>query len=249
MSNGNNNSATYHKEDTIIVSDLHLGSLASSPVAFGKFMNLLIANPPKRLVLAGDVFEMWNANYKNLGPVEYRAITRVFSLAEKGTRIVYIPGNHDRAFRGFRKITMGKIKVRNEYVLHHNHKKYLILHGDEFDAFTSNHVVLSVILDQLYVALIKFSSFFKRFVSVRISLAERKNSKRYEKMVAKIRNAAIYYAQSREMNGLIMGHTHWPEVVETEDKLIYANCGDWMETCSYVVVGEEVTLHSFMPSV
>lgn len=238
----------YHKDDTIILSDLHLGSLASSPVAFGKFLNMLIANPPKRLILAGDIFEMWNANYKNLGPVEYRAITKVFSLAEKGTHIVYIPGNHDRAFRGFRKITMGKIKVRNEYVLHHNHKKYLVLHGDEFDAFTSNHVVLSVILDQLYVALIKFSSFFKRFVGWRISLAERKNSKRYAKMVAKIRSAAIHYAESREMNGLIMGHTHWPEVTKTENDLVYANCGDWMDTCSFIVVGEEVTLHFFMPS-
>lgn len=248
MNNAQNKQTTYHKTDTIIVSDLHLGSLASSPLAFGKFLDVLSANPPKRLVLAGDIFEMWNANYQNLGPTEYRAITKVFALAEKGTRLVYIPGNHDRAFRGFRKITMGKIKVRNEYILHHNHKKYLILHGDEFDAFTSNHVVLSVILDQLYVALIKFSSFFKRFVSLRISLAERKNSTHYEKMVAKIREAAIHYAESREMDGIIMGHTHWPEVVENENKLVYANCGDWLDTCSYIVVGEEVTLHSFMPS-
>jgi len=248
MLNEKNNLATYRKEDTIIVSDLHLGSLASSPVIFSKFLEMLLANPPKRLILAGDIFEMWNANYQNLGPAEYRTITKVFSLAEKGTHLVYIPGNHDRAFRGFRKITMGKIKIRNEYVLHHNHHKYLVLHGDEFDAFTSNHVVLSLILDQLYVALIKFSAFCKRFVGWRVSLAEHKYSKRYEKMVAKIRKAAVYYAHSREMNGIIMGHTHWPEIVREKDELVYANCGDWLETCSYVVVGDEITLHTFNQS-
>jgi UDP-2,3-diacylglucosamine pyrophosphatase LpxH len=238
---------TYHKNDTLVISDLHLGSMASNPLLFSKFLDMLIANPPRRLILAGDIFEMWNANYQNLGAIEYRTIAKVFALAEKGTHLVYIPGNHDRAFRGFRKITVGETKIRNEYILRHNHKKYLILHGDEFDSFTSNHVVLALILDQLYVALIKFSAFCKRFIGWKVSLAERKSSKRYEKMVAKIRAAAIYYARSREMNGLIMGHTHWPEVVQEKDGLVYANCGDWLETCSYVVVGEEVTLHSFMP--
>ncbi|TAK96667.1 UDP-2,3-diacylglucosamine diphosphatase [Patescibacteria group bacterium] len=235
----------YSRNATIIVSDQHLGSAASRPHCFAKFLDVLIAKPPKRLILAGDLFELWNANYKRLGPAEYRVVNKILSLAEQGTHLVYIPGNHDRAFRGFRKVTLGKIKIRNEYTLKSHHKRYLVLHGDEFDAFTSNHVVLSLILDQAYVALIKFAAFCKRFVGLQISLAAQKHSQRYASIVEKIRKAALRYAHSRGVDGIIVGHTHWSELVHDSQGLVYANTGDWLETCSFVVVDEDVSVHDF----
>jgi UDP-2,3-diacylglucosamine pyrophosphatase LpxH len=237
----------YQRDDSIIVSDLHIGSLGSRTGEFCAFLDFLSLHPPKRLIFAGDVFEMWNANYKKMGRHEYDIISKTLLLSEKGTRIVYIPGNHDRAFRGFRKITFGKIKIRNEYVLRSHHKKYLIIHGDEFDAFTSNHIILSLMLDQFFVLLIRGTSFFKRFFGFNISLAAKRHSGRYMRAVERIRRAALRYARSRKMNGIILGHSHWPEVREDIGQPTYANSGDWIENKTYVVIGETVSLRKFEP--
>jgi len=236
---------TYQKNDTIIISDFHLGSQKSQPKELCRFLMELLKNPPRRVVVAGDAFELWSTSYKDTGADEYRVIKLLIELSENGTRIVYIPGNHDRAFRTFFNFTFGKIKMRNEYVIRHDHKKYLVMHGDEFDAFTRNHVVMSILLDQFYVWLVRLNSFFRIFSRSKKSLAEQKHSRRYAEIVEKIRSLALAYARSKKMSGIIIGHSHWPELLVNPDGLIYANSGDWVENCSYIVVGDEVRLEYF----
>ncbi|EKE18712.1 MAG: hypothetical protein ACD_9C00256G0002 [uncultured bacterium] len=235
----------YNKEDTIVMSDFHLGSNKSKSKEIVKFLAELLKVPPKRLVLAGDVFELWSTNYKKIEDHEHRVITLVAQLSEQGTRIVYIPGNHDRAFWAFSKFTFGKIKMRNEYVVRHNHHKYLVMHGDEFDAFTRNHVVISILLDQLYVLLVKLNAFIRFFSRSRKSLSAEKHSKKYAEMVSKIRNLALSYARSRKLSGIVIGHSHWPEIITEPDGIVYANCGDWIDSCSYIVIGDKVHLEYF----
>lgn len=238
----------YTKEDTIVMSDFHLGSTRSKAKEIAGFLTELTKFPPKRLVLAGDVFELWSTNYKNIGNAEHRVITLVAHLSELGTKIVYIPGNHDRAFGAFYNFTFGKIKMRTEYVIRHGHKKYLVLHGDEFDAFTRNHVVISILLDQLYGLLIKMWSFMNFFSRSKTSLSAEKNSKKYEEIVGKMKKLALSYARSRKLDGIIIGHSHWPEIdLHTKGfkDLLYVNSGDWIESCSYVVVGDEVKLEYY----
>ena len=235
----------YRKEDTIVISDLHLGSKKSKIKKLGNFLHKLLKNPPYRLILAGDVFELWSTNYKNIEAGEHHVIKLVAALSEKGTKIVYIPGNHDRAFRAFFEFTFGKIKMRNEYVIRHDHKKYLVMHGDEFDAFTRNHVVISILLDQLYVLLVRMNAFFKLFSRSKKSLSAEKHSKTYAELVSKIRTLALSYARSRKMNGIIIGHSHWPEILADKNSIVYANSGDWIENCSYVVVGDDVRLEYY----
>ncbi|EKD46898.1 MAG: metallophosphoesterase [uncultured bacterium] len=235
----------YSKEDTIVISDFHLGSKKSQAKKLGDFLHELLKNCPNRLVLAGDVFELWSANYKNIEAAEHRVIKLIAELSEAGTKIVYIPGNHDRAFRAFSKFTFGKIKMRNEYVIRHDHKKYLVMHGDEFDAFTRNHAVISILLDQLYIVLIKVNAFLRIFSRSKKSLSSIKHSKKYNELIEKIRTLALSYARSRKMDGIIIGHSHWPEIITTPNGPMYINSGDWIESCSYIVVGDEVRLEYF----
>ena len=213
----------YKKEDTIVISDLHLGSKSSQAKKVGDFLHKLVENNPNRLILDGDVFELWSTNYKNIGSQEHRVVKLVAALSEKGTKIVYIPGNHDRAFQAFFKFTFGKIKMRNEYVIHHNHKKYIVIHGDEFDAFTRNHVIVSILLDQFYIVLVKLAKFIKIFSRSKSSLSADKHSKKYAELVSKIRTLALAYARSRKMDGIIIGHTHWPEILSDPDGMTYIN--------------------------
>lgn len=235
----------YKKEDTIVISDLHLGSKKSQAHKLGNFLHKLLDNPPNRLILDGDVFELWSTNYKNIDAPEHRVIKLVAALSEKGTKIVYIPGNHDRAFRAFFKFTFGKIKMRNQYVIRHDHKKYLVMHGDEFDAFTRNHVIISILLDQVYVWLVKLNAFIKIFSRSKDSLSADKHSKKYAEIVSRIRTLALSYARSQKMDGIIIGHSHWPELVSDPDGLVYANSGDWLDNCSYVVVGDQLRLEYY----
>jgi len=231
--------------DTLVVSDIHLGTKDAKTEKFYAFLGLLLDNPPKRLIIAGDLFEMWSTNYKNIGETEYRVIRKIIELSQNGVKVVYVPGNHDRAFKAFKKITLGEIKLRDEYIIHNDHKKYLVIHGDEFDFFTRNHIILSIMLDQLYILLVKMGSWMKKLFNINISVAAKKNSKNYQKIVKRIRNAAILYAKSREVDGIIIGHTHWPEVTEDKRGIVYANSGDWLDLCTYVVVGEKIKVEYF----
>jgi len=61
----------------------------------------------------------------------------------------------------------------------------------------------------------------------------------------KIKKAALVYAGSRKLDGVIIGHTHWPEVFTDINGIVYANAGDWIENCSYLVVNDEIKLEYF----
>ena len=235
----------YKKEDTIIISDFHLGSGKSSTKELAVFLTELLKNPPRRVVVAGDAFEFWSTNYKQIGVPEHKIITLLAQLSEKETKIVYIPGNHDRAFRAFKKFTFGKIKIRNEYTINYGNEKYLVMHGDEFDTFTRNHIIISILLDQLYVLLVKFNKILKRFVGSKKSLSAKKYSHRYIEIVGNIRTLALAYARSKKVDGIIIGHTHWPEIFTAPDGMIYANSGDWIDSLSYIVVGDSIQLKYF----
>ena len=243
--NTKNGEALCSGKDTIIISDIHIGSKNSKTRKLYDFLNILRKHPPRKVIIAGDLFELWSTNYASIGKYEYKVIRKLIELSQNGVKIIYIPGNHDRAFRAFRKFSLGKIKIRREYILRTNRKKYVILHGDEFDAFTRNYVIVSLILDKAYAYLVKFNSFFKRFFGFRVSLSARKKSKKYINVVRKIKRAALVYASSLGLDGVIIGHTHWPEIYEDLNGIVYVNSGDWIDNYSYVVVGENIRLEFF----
>ena len=108
-----------------------------------------------------------------------------------------------------------------------------------------NHVVISILLDQLYVLLVKMNAFFKIFSRSKKSFAAAKNSKKYAEIVSRIRTLALSYGRSLKMDGIIIGHTHWPEILADPDGLTYVNCGDWLDNCTYVVVGDTLRLEYY----
>lgn len=235
----------YKKSDAIVISDLHMGSGLFKAEKLYAFLDALLKNPPQQLIVNGDAFEFWSTEYKEMGRQEYRCIRKALELSENGTKLIFIPGNHDRAARGFVKVKFGNIKIANEYVLRSNGKKYAVMHGDEFDAFVRNHIIITLMIDRLYYYLVKIGSFCKRIIGYNVSIANKKNSKRYMNYVNKIKEAALAYARSRKVDGIIIGHSHYPEIFQNEKGLVYANSGDWTENCSYLVVNSEISLKYF----
>ena len=180
-----------------------------------------------------------------MGKMEYKCVRKAIELSENGVKLVFIPGNHDRAARGLVKLKLGKIKIRSEYLIKNNKKRFIVMHGDEFDIFTRNHIILSLIVGRLYTLLVKWSAFTKRFFGFKASLSTMKNSKRYMKTVKKIKKAALVYARSRKVDGIVIGHSHYPEVFKNIDGITYANSGDWIDNMTYVVAGEDLELEYF----
>ena len=64
-------------------------------------------------------------------------------------------------------------------------------------------------------------------------------------MVARIKKLAVAYARSRKLDGIVIGHSHWPELELQPDDIVYANSGDWIDSCSYIVIGDSVRLEYF----
>lgn len=245
MKKKNINKIDYKKSDTIVISDLHMGSETFKAEKLYAFLSALLKKPPHRLIVNGDAFEFWSTDYKEMGRYEYKCIRKAIELSENGVKLVFIPGNHDRAARGLVSLKFGKIKIRNEYIIKNNGKKFVVLHGDEFDALLRNHVIVSILIGRLYYILVKFAAFSKRIFGYNTSIANQKKSKRYMKYVNKIKRAAIAYAASRKADGIIIGHTHYPEIFTNIDGIVYANSGDWTESCSFVIVGKELKLDYF----
>ena len=216
---------TWTKNDTIVISDVHIGIKNNQTEKLCQFLDLVLDNPPHRLIVDGDLFELWSTNYKEMDNYDYQIIRKLIKLPEKNIKMVFIPGNHDRAFRAFRKIKVGKIKIQNEYIIKEHKKKYVVLHGDEFDAFTRHHIILSIMIDKMYVGLIKMTSFFKWLFRINLSLYAKKHTSKYNNLVIKIKKAALKYAKSMDMDGIVIGHTHWPEIfTETFSLSVSSSC-------------------------
>jgi UDP-2,3-diacylglucosamine pyrophosphatase LpxH len=77
-------------------------------------------------------------------------VQKVLRKVRKGTRVSYIAGNHDEAARQFLGLAFGGIEIRDEAV--HamvDGRKFLVIHGDLYDAVVLYAKWLAIIGDHL----------------------------------------------------------------------------------------------------
>ena len=117
---------------TVCISDVHLGTKMSQASALLDFIKTFEC---ERLYLVGDIIDGWAMSKSFYWPQEHNdVIQKLMRMARKGTEVIYIPGNHDEFLRSFGDHEFGKIKlVKNDIHISADGKKYLIMHGDEFD--------------------------------------------------------------------------------------------------------------------
>lgn len=168
----------------------------------------------------------------------------VLKKAQKGTEVIFVPGNHDEVVRQFIDLNFGEIKIRDELVhVTEQGKKMLVLHGDRFDGVIACAKWLAYIGDSLYTLILKFNQIFNswraRFGLPYWSLSQ------YLKL--KVKNAVSYIssfeealaaeAKKRGMDGVICGHIHKAEIRDI-DGITYCNDGDWVESLTALVEDE-----------
>ncbi|MDQ6950270.1 MAG: UDP-2,3-diacylglucosamine diphosphatase [Mariprofundales bacterium] len=228
------------KVRSIFLSDIHLGTRACQA---DRLLAFLRAYESEHLFLLGDIVDFWSMSRSiQWSQSQNTIIQKLLRRARHGERIVFIPGNHDEVLRDYIGTAFGDIALQREHV--HtmvDGKRFLLVHGDEFDQVTRYHRSVAVLGDMAYTMLVRiniFLSWFRRVfhISGYWSLAgyAKRRMKTALQFVFDFEGAVIHAARERNLDGVICGHIHWAAIREV-DGLTYVNCGDWVDSCTAIV--------------
>jgi UDP-2,3-diacylglucosamine pyrophosphatase LpxH len=225
---------------TIFLSDIHLGTRACQA---GRLLDFLRDYESETLYLVGDIVDFWAMSRGiHWSGAQNTVVQKLLKRARHGARVVLIPGNHDEALREYIGSRFGEVHVAQE-VVHTaaDGRRYLLVHGDEFDQVTRHHRWLAVLGDRAYEFLVRLNvviSWVRR--SLRMagywSLAgyAKRKVKTAVSFIYDFEDAVARSARERGLDGVICGHIH-AATVKDIDGVRYVNCGDWVDSCTAIV--------------
>ncbi|HXT05440.1 MAG TPA: UDP-2,3-diacylglucosamine diphosphatase [Roseiarcus sp.] len=228
-----------HRYRTIFISDMHLGTRGCQAHLI---LDLLRHNDADAYYLVGDIIDGWRMKTSFYWPQAHNdVIQKLLGKVKRGARMVFVPGNHDEFARQFVGLTFGGVEiVRQAKYVAADGKRYLVLHGDEFDVVVRHSKWLAYLGDGAYDFAILLNTHF--------NAVRRRLGFRYWSFSAwaklKVKNAVSFIgafeatlaaeARRRGVEGVICGHIHHPTIRDL-DGITYVNTGDFVESCSYVV--------------
>ncbi|MCB1517856.1 MAG: UDP-2,3-diacylglucosamine diphosphatase [Hyphomicrobiaceae bacterium] len=224
---------------SIFVSDLHLGMRSSKSADLCAFLSVYEAD---NLFLVGDIVDSWKLRKRWIWPEAYNhLVMMLIRLADKGTRVVILPGNHDAFLKRFTGVTFGQIELHERYVhAAANGKRYLVLHGDQFDGVVSQYGWLSRLGHWAYDLALMLN---RPINALRVLLGWNywslsKWGKRQVRQIGDIKNwfaeALAGEAAEAGADGVICGHIHIAEM-HNDYGIDYLNCGDWVENRTAII--------------
>lgn len=224
------------KHRTVWISDIHLGTPGCNA---DLLLDFLKAIQPETLYLVGDIIDGWKLKRGWYWPPRHNdVVRRILKLAAKGTRVVYIPGNHDEALRPYAGLSLGGVEIALEAIhTTADGRRLLVCHGDEFDAVVLYHRWLAWAGDLGYEALLKLNVQFNRLRRQfglpywSISAHIKKRVKNAVAFIGRFEQAVADAARLRGLDGVVCGHIHSAEIRDF-DGITYLNDGDWVESCS-----------------
>jgi UDP-2,3-diacylglucosamine pyrophosphatase LpxH len=227
---------------SIFVSDVHLGT---KDCKADHLNNFLKHNSCDTLYLVGDIIDAWKIqqNKWRWKQSHTNVVRRVLGHAKRGTRVVFIAGNHDEFLRpmipyGF---SFGLIEIHNQ--IEHigaDGKHYLVTHGDMFDGSTRLAPWIAFLGDKAYDFVLslnnKFNWIRRRMGFGYFSLSRylKYKVKKAVDFVFKFEENLANYCKKRGFDGVICGHIHHAEIKEING-VMYMNDGDWVESCTALV--------------
>ena len=224
---------------TIWISDFHLGTKECKAEFL---LDFLRHNESETLYLVGDVFDGWAmARTWHWNQSHNDVIQKLLRKARKGTKVIYLPGNHDEFAREYLGLSFGRIDVEQEIIhVTADGRKLLVFHGDEFDGVVHHARWLSVLGSHVYRILMRINrglNWMRRVLGLpywSLSAYMKHQTKRAVQFMADFESTMVRVAASKNADGVVCGHVHYPEIRMVDDYL-YANCGDWVESCSALV--------------
>jgi UDP-2,3-diacylglucosamine pyrophosphatase LpxH len=228
---------------TIFISDTHLGFRGAQAKALLSFLKSVEC---ETLYLVGDIIDLWAMKKKIWWNDDCSGvISRILKMSQKGTKIIYIPGNHDDTVRQFLPLSFAGITVVDEAVhITVNNKQYAVIHGDRYDSVVGKMKWLAKLGSTAYDMLMTINGWLH---SIRVKLGYqtywslagylKHKAKQAVNFMDDYELALAKHAQHEGCSGVICGHIHKAKI-STIDSIHYINCGDWVESLTAIVETE-----------
>jgi UDP-2,3-diacylglucosamine pyrophosphatase LpxH len=227
------------KYRAVFISDIHLGTQGCQADALLSFLK---AHPSEYLYLVGDIVDGWQLRRKWYWPQSHNdVVQKILRSARKGSRVIFIPGNHDEFARCFVGHHFGGVEVLQD-AIHTTAKgiKLWVIHGDYFDGVIQCAKWLAYVGDNLYEFTLKLNRHLNR-LRRRFGLPYWSLSAYLKQKVKKALNyvtdfevAVARESRHRGLDGVVCGHIHKAEMRHI-DGILYCNDGDWVESQTALV--------------
>lgn len=223
---------------TLFLSDFHLGTRGCQ---VRPLLNFLQNHDAETIYLVGDIIDGWRLQARWYWPDAHNDVLRcLMNKAQRGTRLVYVPGNHDEFARAYNGGQSEGLEFADE-IIHEaaNGKKYLVLHGDCFDPVQTKARWLAFIGDNAYVAALGMNTAINRIGRMfgmpywSFSNWAKMRVKSAVNFIGHYEQAVAGSAREHNVDGVICGHIHRAALHE-DFGITYVNCGDWVESCTAI---------------
>ncbi|MDX1633357.1 MAG: UDP-2,3-diacylglucosamine diphosphatase [Marinobacter sp.] len=226
---------------SVFISDVHLGSADCQAEYLLDFLSRVSC---RTLYLVGDIVDLLAMQRRVYFPASHQAVVnRLLALAETGTLVIYIPGNHDEFLRSFCGQTIAGIELMQKTVhITADGRRFLVCHGDQFDQVVRCSPLMLLVGDRAHGLLLRLNRWFNAFRRFRgkpyWSLAAwvKPRIGKARAFIQRFEQAALTVAERGHYDGFICGHIHSAGFRRGRSGL-YCNDGDWVEHCTALVEG------------
>ncbi len=221
---------------SIWISDTHLGG---KNIQSQQLLDFLNNTESEYLYLVGDMIDLQQLRRKWYWPeINNRIVGSILKKAQNGTKVFYLPGNHDAALRNYSGNIVKKVSIHSEAV--HttlDGRKLLVLHGDKFDRVIQHSPWLAHFGGWIYELLLSLNQkinrvhklFGKNYFSVSAYLKHK--CKKVVNHIGDFEKSLISEMRKNNVDGIICGHIHHASIKEMGN-FVYSNSGDWVESCT-----------------
>jgi UDP-2,3-diacylglucosamine pyrophosphatase LpxH len=222
------------KYNTVIVSDLHLGSKAARRDDILDFLDKIST---ETLILNGDIIDGWSLQRgSKWTKKDTKIIRKILKISETDTEVIWLRGNHDEFLKDFLPFDLGNIKIVEDYIHQHGSIRYYIFHGDVLDVFITKVKWLAYIGSIGYDIALWINRWYNRWRAWRklpyysISKDIKNGIKKATNFINDFEINAVRLAKGKGCQVAICGHIHQPSLKDE-----YMNSGDWCENCTALV--------------
>ncbi len=224
---------------TVWISDIHLGTPGCQADAL---LDFLRHTECETMYLVGDIIDGWQLRRSWFWPQAHNdVVQKILRKARRGTKVIFVPGNHDEFARKYVAHNFGGVDVMDEAIhVTADGRRLWITHGDLFDGVVQYAKWLAYLGDMAYEFTLKvnrhFNSARARLGLPYWSLSKylKHKVKRAVSFISHFEVAVAREAKKRGVDGVVCGHIHHAEMREI-DGVLYCNDGDWVESLTALV--------------
>jgi UDP-2,3-diacylglucosamine pyrophosphatase LpxH len=224
---------------TIFLSDVHLGTRGCKAAMLVDFLQ---HNDCETLYLIGDIIDGWALKRGWYWDESHSdVVNAILTKVKNGTRVVYVPGNHDEMLRFYCGLLVAGVELQREAIhTTAENKRFLVVHGDRFDGMLNYARWLAPLGDSGYAvahAVNDCLNAARRALGLdhwSLSAYLKRNVKKAPAHIGDFEQAMAREAKGRGFEGVVCGHIHHAAVKEIGG-ILYCNDGDWVESCTALV--------------